>query len=123
MTPARPSDSCSSFFIRKSGACFSSRILVSLYLFHVLQVQRTDHLPIDRVRHTREPPDVINVVRLPIMIDIKLNTGGGVKRFKVPYQVLFGQEYLAHAGRSFQDETSVSSFVSSSMPSNLRRPR
>ena len=52
-------------------------------------------------RHTREPPNVVNAVGLPFMTDSKLNTGVGVQRIKVPYQVLFGQEYLTHTGRSF----------------------
>src|SRR5215813_10049691 len=87
--------------------------MCSLYLFQFLQAQRTDHLPIDRVSHTREPPDVVNSVCLPFMMNTKLNTRGGVHRIKVPYQVLFGQEYLAHTGSSFQGEKSVASFVSS----------
>src|SRR5262249_32722278 len=72
------------------------------YLFQFLQMQRTDHLSIERVRHTRESPDVVHVVCLPFMLDSKLNTRAGVQRIKVPDQVLFGQEYLAHIGRSFR---------------------
>src|SRR5262245_51930576 len=55
------------------------------YFFQFLQMQRTDHLPIERVRHTREPPDMVNVVGLPFMLNSKLNTGAGVQRIKVPY--------------------------------------
>ena len=45
---------------------------------------------IDGISDTREPPDVVNVVCLPVMLDSKLNTGAGVQRIKIPDQVLFG---------------------------------
>ena len=54
-------------------------------------MQCTDHLPIEWVRHTREPPNVVNTVGFPVMLDLKLNTGAGVQRIKIPDQVLFGQ--------------------------------
>src|SRR5262245_41570854 len=34
----------------------------SLYFFQFLQMQRADHLPIDEISYTREPPDVVNAV-------------------------------------------------------------
>jgi hypothetical protein len=63
------------------------------------------------------PPQIIQGLLFPFMLDPKLNTGAGVQRIKVPDQALFGQEYLGHTGRSFQDEPRVSSFVSSNLPS------
>ena len=55
-----------------------SRIWVSLYLFQFLQMQRTNHLTVQRISDTRKSPDVIHVVGFPFMLNGKLNTGVGV---------------------------------------------